>query len=73
MGNELIIGIILVVSYLMYLRLTKLANVAEIDRLAFVAGIDQLRLANRQNEREIDELNGQMTLLQAQIDSLNQG
>lgn len=40
MGNELIIGIILVVSYLMYLRLTKLANVAEIDRLAFVAGID---------------------------------
>jgi peptidoglycan hydrolase CwlO-like protein len=71
MGNEWIIAIILVVSYFMSIRLTRLARDSEIDRLASVAKIDELlSLANRQ-DRQIDELNSKMTLLQDQIDSLD--
>jgi|TARA_B110000908_G_C10172446_1_gene411552 peptidoglycan hydrolase CwlO-like protein len=71
MGNEWIIAIILVVSYFMSIRLTRLARDSEIDRLAAVAKIDELlSLANRQ-DRQIDELNSKMTLLQDQIDSLD--
>ena len=71
MGNEWIIAIILVVSYFMSTRLTRLARDSEIDRLATVAKIDELlSLANRQ-DRQIDELNSKMTLLQDQIDSLD--
>ena len=71
MGNEWIIAIILVVSYFMSIRLTRLARDSEIDRLSSVAKIDELlSLANRQ-DRQIDELNSKMTLLQDQIDSLD--
>ena len=71
MGNELIIGLILIVSYQISTRLTRLARDSEIDRLASVAKIDELlNLANRQ-DRQIDELNSKMTLLQDQIDSLD--
>ena len=70
-GNELIIGLILMVSYQISTRLTRLARDSEIDRLASVAKIDELlSLANRQ-DRQIDELNSKMTLLQDQIDSLD--
>jgi len=71
MGNEWIIAIILVVSYFMSIRLTRFARDREIDHLASVAKIDELlSLANRQ-DRQIDELNSKMTLLQDQIDSLD--
>ena len=71
MGNEWIIAIILVVSYFMSIRLTRFERDSEIDRLASVAKIDELlSLANRQ-DRQIDELNSKMTLLQDQIDSLD--
>jgi peptidoglycan hydrolase CwlO-like protein len=71
MGNELIIGLILMVSYQISTRLTRLARDSEIDRLASVAKIDELlSLANRQ-DRQIDKLNSKMTLLQDQIDSLD--
>jgi hypothetical protein len=70
-GNELIIGLILIVSYQISIRLTRFARDSEIDRLASVAKIDELlNLANRQ-DRQIDELNSKMTLLQDQIDSLD--
>ena len=70
-GNELIIGLILIVSYQISIRLTRFARDSEIDRLAAVAKIDELlSLANRQ-DRQIDELNSKMTLLQDQIDSLD--
>jgi cell division protein FtsB len=64
MGNEWIIGIILVVLYLMHARGT---------RLAFVAQIEDLRLANNRNVREIDELKAEIEKLQDQINRLNRG
>ena len=59
-----VIGIILVVLYLMYVRGT---------RLAFVDQIEDLRLANNRNVREIDELKAEIEKLQVQINSLNWG
>ena len=64
MENGLIVGIILVVTYLMYVRGT---------RLAFVAQIEDLRLANNRNVREIDELKEETEKLQDQIDRLKWG
>jgi hypothetical protein len=57
-----IIGIILVVLYLMHVRGT---------RLAFVDQIEDLRLANNRNVREIDELKEKTEQLQVQINSLD--
>jgi hypothetical protein len=57
-----IIGIILVVLYLMHVRGT---------RLAFVDQIEDLRLANNRNVREIDELKAKTEQLQAHINSLD--
>ena len=71
MGNEWIIAIILVVSYFMSIRLTRLARDSEIDRLAAVAKIDELLSLAKRQDRQIDELNSKMTLLQDQIDSLD--
>jgi hypothetical protein len=68
MGNEWIIALILVVSYLMYIRSKRLEEVAEIDRLASYEKINELLSVARSQSRQIDELNNQMTLLQAQID-----
>lgn len=58
MENGLIVGIILVVTYLMYVRGT---------RLAFVAQIEDLRLAHNRNVREIDELKMKVERLEAKI------
>ena len=68
MGNEWIIALILVVSYLMYIRSKRLEEVAEIGRLASYEKINELLSVARSQSRQIDELNNQMTLLQAQID-----
>jgi|GEM_PF-4322746 len=69
MGNEWIIGLILVVSYFMSIRSWRLESVAEIDRLASDEKINELlSLASRQ-DRQIDELNSKMELLQDQIES----
>jgi hypothetical protein len=68
MGNEWIIALILVVSYLMYIRSKRLEEVAEIDRLASYEKINELLSVARSQSRQIGELNNQMTLLQAQID-----
>ena len=68
MGNEWIIALILVVSYLMYIRSKRLEEVAEIDRLASYEKINELLSVARSQSRQIDELNNQMKLLQAQID-----
>ena len=68
MGNEWIIALILVVSYFMYIRSKRLEEVAEIDRLASYEKINELLSVARSQSRQIDELNNQMTLLQAQID-----
>jgi len=68
MGNEWIIALILVVSYLMYIRSKRLEEVAEIGRLASYEKINELLSVARSQGRQIDELNNQMTLLQAQID-----
>jgi hypothetical protein len=69
MGNEWIIGLILVVSYFMSFRSWRLESVAEIDRLASDEKINELlSLASRQ-DRQIDELNSKMELLQEQIES----
>jgi len=68
MGNEWIIALILVVSYLMYIRSKRLEEEAEIDRLASYEKINELLSVARSQSRQIDELNNQMTLLQAQID-----
>ena len=59
-----IIGIILVVLYLMHARGT---------RLKFVGQIEDLRLANNRNVREIDELKAETEKLQEQINSLKWG
>ena len=58
MENGLIVGIILDVTYLMYVRGT---------RLAFVAQIEDLRLAHNRNVREIDELKMKVERLEAKI------
>ena len=71
MGNEWIIALILVVSYFMSIRSSRLESVAEIDRLASDEKINELLSLGRNQDRQIDELNNQMTLLQAQIDGLN--
>ena len=68
MGNEWIIALILVVSYFMYIRSKRLESMAEIDRLASYEKINELLSVARSQGRKIDELNNQMTLLQAQID-----
>ena len=68
MGNEWIIALILVVSYLMYIRSKRLEEVAEIGRLASYEKINELLSVAKSQSRQIDELNNQMTLLQAQID-----
>ncbi len=68
MENEWIIALILVVSYLMYIRSKRLEEVAEIGRLASYEKINELLSVARSQGRQIDELNNQMTLLQAQID-----
>jgi hypothetical protein len=70
-GNELIIGLILIVSYQISIRLTRFARDSEIDRLASVAKIDELLSLAKRQDRQIDELNSKMTLLQDQIDSLD--
>ena len=59
-----IIGIILVVLYLMHVRGT---------RLAFVDQIEDLRLANNRNVREIDELKAEIEKLQDQLNRLKWG
>ena len=71
MGNEWIIAIILVVSYFMSIRLSRFERDSEIDRLASVAKIDELLSLAKRQDRQIDELNSKMTLLQDQIDSLD--
>tara|TARA_B110000208_G_C11649920_1_gene387604 strand:+ start:120 stop:335 length:216 start_codon:yes stop_codon:yes gene_type:complete len=71
MGNEWIIALILVVSYFMSIRSSRLESVAEIDRLASDEKINELLSLARNQDRQIDELNNQMKLLQAQIDGLN--
>ena len=58
MENELIVGIILVVLYISHARGT---------RLAMVAQIEDLRLANDRNVREIDELRTEVERLQVEI------
>ena len=58
MENGLIVGIILVVLYLLHVRGT---------RLAFVAQIEDLRLAHNRNVREIDELKMKVERLEAKI------
>ena len=59
-----IIGIILVVLYLIHARGT---------RLEFDDKIEDLRLANNRNVREIDELKAEIEKLQEQINSLKWG
>jgi len=71
MGNELIIGLILIVSYQISTRLTRLARDSEIDRLASDAKINELLSLARGQDLQINELNSTMTLLQDQIDRLD--
>ena len=70
-GNELIIGLILIVSYQISIRLTRFARDSEIDRLASDAKINELLSLARGQDLQINELNSTMTLLQDQIDSLD--
>ena len=71
MENEWIIALILVVSYFMSIRSSRLESIAEIDRLDSDEKINELLSLARNQDRQIDELNNQMTLLQAQIDRLD--
>lgn len=71
MENEWIIALILVVSYFMSIRSWRLEDLAEINRLASDEKINELLSLARNQDRQIDELNNQMTLLQAQIDRLD--
>ena len=68
MENEWIIALILVVSYFMSIRSWRLEDLAEINRLASDEKRNELLSLARSQSRQIDELNNQMTLLQAQID-----
>jgi len=71
MGNEWIIALILVVSYFMSIRSSRLESIAEIDRLDSDEKINELLSLARNQDRQIDELNSKMELLQAQIEGLS--
>ncbi len=71
MGNEWIIALILVVSYFMSIRSSRLESIAEIDRLDSDKKINELLSLARNQDRQIDELNSKMELLQAQIEGLS--
>ena len=69
--NEWIIALILVVSYFMSIRSSRLESIAEIDRLDSDEKINELLSLARNQDRQIDELNSKMELLQAQIEGLS--
>ncbi len=71
MRNEWIIALILVVSYFMSIRSSRLESIAEIDRLDSDKKINELLSLARNQDRQIDELNSKMELLQAQIEGLS--
>ena len=71
MENEWIIALILVVSYFMSIRSSRLESIAEIDRLDSDEKINELLSLARNQDRQIDELNSKMELLQAQIEGLS--